>query len=394
MEPGARPLGHLGARRRVSVSPGAHLGDWSGVDVLVTGSTGFKGAWLSAWLARKGARVTGAALPPPSGPSLFGQLDLARVIDQRLGDIRDPAFLEGVVASCRPRVVLHLAAQAIVRASYADPVATFATNVLGTAHLLEALRRAKQACAVVVVTSDKCYENVGWERGYRESDPMGGHDPYSASKGCAELLTSSWRRSFWPPARLAEHGVALASARAGNVVGPGDWARDRILPDAVRALAQGEPVPVRNPGATRPWQHVLEALGGYLALATRLRGPDPAPWCEGWNFGPRLEDARPVRDLVDGFCAAWGGGAGWKDHSSPGAPHEAPFLRLSIEKAADRLGWHPAWHFEQTVQRTAVGYKALLAAGTNVDLARAVVHGALEDYEVQAAKVGDTRAAR
>jgi CDP-glucose 4,6-dehydratase len=279
-------------------------GRFAGAPVLVTGSTGFKGAWLCAWLARLGARVSGAALAPTT-PSLFDALDLRATTSQHDGDIRDPAFLERVVAREQPRVVLHLAAQALVRASYDDPVGTFATNVQGTVHLLEAVRRAGRPCAVLVVTSDKCYENVGWEHGYRETDGLGGHDPYSASKACAELVAQSYRRAFFAPAKLAQHQVAIASARAGNVIGPGDWAKDRIVPDAVRALSAGQPLQVRAPRSTRPWQHVLDALSGYLALTALLLGPDAAGWAEAWNFGPTAEDARPVRSLADAFCQAW-----------------------------------------------------------------------------------------
>ncbi len=330
---------------------------YRGAEVLVTGSTGFKGSWLCWWLHLLGARVTGAALPPPTDPSLFERAALREVIDQREGDVRDPAFLRDLVAERRPSVVFHLAAQPIVRESYEDPAGTFATNVMGTVHLLEAVRAAGRPCAVVVVTSDKCYENVGWEHGYRETDALGGHDPYSASKACAELVAQSYRRSFFAPARLSSHGVAVASARAGNVIGPGDWARDRIVPDIVRALLAREPVRVRSPRATRPWQHVLDALSGYLLLGQRLLGGEAAA-CEGWNFGPSIESNRPVRDLVTAAIGALGEGS-WEDVSGGAAPHEAHALHLSTDKAAVRLGWRPAWGFDEAVARTCAGYRAL-----------------------------------
>lgn len=361
-------------------------GRLAGAPVLVTGSTGFKGAWLCAWLARLGARVSGAALPPDA-PSLFDALDLRARVAQHDGDIRDPAFLERVVATEQPRVVLHLAAQALVRASYDDPAGTFATNVQGTVHLLEAVRRAGRPCAVLVVTSDKCYENLGWEHGYRETDALGGHDPYSASKACAELVAQSYRRAFFAPARLDRHQVALASARAGNVIGPGDWAKDRIIPDAVRALSAGQALQVRAPRSTRPWQHVLDALSGYLALAAKLLGPDAAGWTEAWNFGPTAEDARPVRAVADAFCGAWGAGARWEDRSDPAAPHEAAVLRLSSDKAVLRLGWRPAWGFDEAVRRTAAGYRALLGARDAI-AARGVVEAELEAYEQAALRAG------
>ncbi len=335
---------------------------YAGRRVLVTGHTGFKGGWLTLWLADLGAEVTGYALPPDTTPALFGEVGLERRCHSLIGDVRDARRLAEVVADLRPEVIFHLAAQPLVRRSYQEPVETIATNVLGTAHLLDAVRRAARPCAVVVVTSDKCYENREWPYGYREDEPLGGHDVYSMSKGAAELVTSSYRRSFFPPARLGEHGVAVASARAGNVIGGGDWARDRIVPDAISALMAGRPIPVRNPDAVRPWQHVLEPLGGYLLLGARLLGGGAtvegrAAACEPWNFGPRAEDARTVREVAEGLIAGWGSGS-WEDRRDPAASHEAGLLRLSIEKAQARLGWAPRWGFGETVRRTIDWYRA------------------------------------
>jgi len=344
---------------------------YAGRRVLLTGHTGFKGTWLSLWLRELGADVTGYALAPDTRPSLFEAVGAAAALRSVIADVRDRSALRAVVAESRPDVVFHLAAQPLVRVSYEQPVETLDVNVLGTAHLLEAVRLARRPCAVVVVTSDKCYENRERLHGYREDEPLGGHDVYSMSKGAAELVTASWRRSFFPPARLLDHGVALASARAGNVVGGGDWAADRIVPDCVRALSAGVPVPVRNPAAVRPWQHVLEPLGGYLLLGARLAGaggPRAADICDAWNFGPRFEDARPVRDVVEGMIRGWGSGS-WQDRSDPAAPHEAGILRLSIEKAQGRLGWGPRWSFDETFRRTAEWYRAHHAGASAADLA-------------------------
>ena len=353
---------------------------YEGKRVLLTGHTGFKGSWLALWLSELGAEVTGYALAPDTRPSLFEVAGVQKLLRHVVADVRDGERLEAVVAEARPEIAFHMAAQPLVRLSYEQPVETVETNVLGTAHLLEAIRAAGRPCAVVVVTSDKCYENRERLHGYREDEPMGGHDVYSMSKGAAELLVSSWRRSFFDPARLAAHGVAIASARAGNVVGGGDWARDRIVPDAIQALSAGEPVPVRNPAAVRPWQHVLEPLGGYLLLGARLSAPaaEAAPFCEAWNFGPRFEDARPVREVVEALIATWGSGR-WEDRHDPQAPHEAGVLRLAIDKAQARLGWGPRWRFAETFRRTAEWYRAFhqgAGAAALADLCR----GQVRDY--------------
>jgi CDP-glucose 4,6-dehydratase len=322
--------------------------------VLITGNTGFKGAWLSLWLSRLGASVHGFALDPATTPSLFALADGCGA-DTRRGDVRDPAALHACVRAVRPRIVFHMAAQSLVRPSYDDPVGTYATNVMGTVHLLEAVRQAACARAVVVVTSDKCYENREWPYAYREIEPMGGHDPYSSSKGCAELVTAAYRRSFFGPGQACR----IASARAGNVIGGGDWASDRLVPDAVRAFSAGRPVPIRSPGAIRPWQHVLEPLAGYIRLAERLAAADGDSLAEGWNFGPGDDDCRPVSSIVEHLASRWGRGAAWS--ASPGPhPHEAFHLKVDASKARAFLGWKPRLRLDDTLDWTLDWYRAQL----------------------------------
>jgi CDP-glucose 4,6-dehydratase len=333
---------------------------YAGKRVLLTGHTGFKGGWLTLWLRSLGAEVTGYALAPDPMPSLFEAAAVEAACRHVVADVRDLPRLRTVLRETRPDYVFHLAAQPLVRLSYEQPLETIQTNILGTTHVLEALRLEARPCAVVVVTSDKCYENRERHAGYREDEAMGGHDVYSMSKGAAELVVSSYRRSFFHPAKLGSHGVAVATARAGNVVGGGDWAKDRIVPDCIGSLAAGRPIPVRNPVAVRPWQHVLEPLGGYLLLGARLAGvgaEDRSAYCEAWNFGPELEDARTVREVVEALIKSWGGGA-WEDRHDPRAPHEAGLLRLEIEKARTRLGWQPRWRFDETFRRTVAWYRA------------------------------------
>jgi CDP-glucose 4,6-dehydratase len=308
---------------------------WAGRRVLVTGHTGFKGSWLSLWLHHMGAEVTGFALPAPTEPSLFDAARIGELVRHVEGDVRDAAALRRTVELCEPEVIFHLAAQPLVRLSYREPVETYATNVMGTVHLLDAARHVEGVKAIVCVTSDKCYENREWIWPYRESDPMGGHDPYSNSKGCAELVVSAWRSSFF-----ANEGPLLASARAGNVIGGGDWADDRLVPDLIRAMLSGTAPLIRSPASVRPWQHVLEALHGYLMLGERLLAGERA-FAEGWNFGPSDEDARPVSWIVERLQAAWGDGSGKTLSDSGPQPHEATLLRLDSSKARSLLGWRP-----------------------------------------------------
>jgi CDP-glucose 4,6-dehydratase len=321
---------------------------WSGKTVLVTGHTGFKGSWLSLWLQSMGAKVVGFALAPPTQPSLFVTANVAYGMTSIEGDIRDYAAVLAVFKQHRPEIVIHMAAQALVRYSYVNPVETYATNVMGTVHLFEAARQTGGVRAIVNVTSDKCYENREWVWGYRENEPMGGYDPYSSSKGCAELVTSAYRDSFFNPRDYALHGVAVASARAGNVIGGGDWAEGRLIPDIMRAITSGESVRIRNPHAIRPWQHVLEPLSGYLLLAQKLY-QDGVAYAEGWNFGPDDVDAKPVQWIVDQLTEAWGEGASWVLDDG-NHPHEAHYLKLDCSKARSRLNWQPRWHLEETLK--------------------------------------------
>lgn len=333
---------------------------YRGRRVLVTGHTGFKGSWLCEWLLELGAQVTGFSLEPDTEPSLFRQLRLEDRVEHRIGDLRDPAAFANVLQAVRPEVIFHLGAQPLVRRSYEDPVGTFATNVLGTVHLLDALRTYDQPCATIIVTSDKCYENTGRTQGYREEDPLGGHDPYSASKGCAEIVTSSYRRSFFSREAAAESPVRLASARAGNVIGGGDWAADRIIPDCIRHITADEPIPVRNRHAVRPWQHVLEPLGGYLLLASRIHPErDPDGLCrddfDTFNFGPAPSAQRRVEEVVTEVLLHWNGT--WIDQTPENAPHEAAILTLDISKAHRLLDWKPRWSFEATLTETVFWYR-------------------------------------
>lgn len=332
---------------------------WRGKSVFLTGHTGFKGGWLALWLNRMGARVTGYALSPPTTPSLFETAGIADALaGSTIADIRDPERLCAALAEAQAEIVFHLAAQPLVRASYEDPIGTYAVNVMGTVHLLEGIRRCPSVRAAVMVTSDKCYENREWWWGYRENEPMGGFDPYSSSKGCAELVSAAYRRSFFADGR-----VALASARAGNVIGGGDWAADRLLPDLVRAFGQGQPLTLRNPGAIRPWQHVLEPLAGYLLLAERLVGEGES-YAGGWNFGPRDEDARTVREVVSEAARLWGEGALWQvDADATAQPHEARTLKLDCSLARGRLGWAPRLDLDVALAWALDWYRTQRAGG-------------------------------
>ena len=328
---------------------------WRGKRVLLTGHTGFKGAWLATWLGQMGAEVCGFALAPATTPSLFELLRLNDRVDSRIGDLRDPKSIDDVVASFRPEIVLHLAAQALVHESYVRPAETFATNTMGLIHLFEAVRRQTGVRVVVNVTSDKCYENREWEWAYRETEAMGGSDPYSASKGCAELITASWRRSFF-----SKTGQSLASARAGNVIGGGDWSPDRLVPDCLRAFGAGEPVLIRSPRATRPWQHVLEPVSGYLMLAERLWA-DGSEFADGWNFGPSDDDAIPVADVVGRLATLWGHNARW-EIDAHAHNKEAMLLKVDASKARLHLKWRPKLSVNAALEWT-VDWQKRLAAG-------------------------------
>ncbi len=323
---------------------------WRGKRVLLTGHTGFKGSWAALWLGHLGAEVTGLALDPPSTPNLYtlvgGPKDDLRV------DIRDSDAVLKVAERLKPEIVIHMAAQALVRTSYGDPVATYATNVMGTVNLLEAIRRVGGTRVIVNITSDKCYENREWLWAYREDEPFGGHDPYSSSKGCAELVTSAYRRSYF----TAPEATVLASARAGNVIGGGDWAIDRIVPDCIRAFTAGRPVAVRNPRAVRPWQHVLEPISGYLLLAEQMWEQGQAV-AEGWNFAPAEDSAKPVSYIVDELARLWGPGAKWHQIDTM-QPHEVGYLKIDASKARARLGWSSRFYLDTALDWTVDWYLA------------------------------------
>jgi CDP-glucose 4,6-dehydratase len=328
---------------------------WQGKRVFLTGHTGFKGSWLSLWLQQLGADVTGYALAP-GNPSLFETAHVAQRMHSIIGDLRDADKLKQAMSDARPEIVIHMAAQALVRYSYVNPVETYATNVMGLVHMFEAVRATSSVKSIVNVTSDKCYENKEWPWGYRENEPMGGYDPYSNSKGCAELVSASYRNSFFNPEKYAEHGIALATARAGNVIGGGDWAEDRLIPDMLRAIGRGEPVLIRSPHAIRPWQHVLEPLSGYLLLAEKLYNNGPV-YGEGWNFGPQESDAKPVEWIIEKMTKLWGQGASWTLDKNP-QPHEATYLKLDCSKAHARLDWHPRWSIGQAIENIVEWHKA------------------------------------
>ncbi len=371
--------------------------------VWLSGHTGFKGAWLAQWLLELGADVHGFALEPATRPALFNQLGLAGQLHHRIADVRDPAAVRKSIAKVQPDFVFHLAAQPLVRLSYEQPVETYQTNVLGTIHVLEALRNLQKPCAAVLITTDKCYENREWLHSYREEDPLGGHDPYSSSKAAAEIAISAWRRSFFK-----KHPVKIASARAGNVIGGGDWAKDRIVPDCIRALQKKRPIAVRHPNATRPWQHVLEPLSGYLWLAARLRMENRgrrtedggqrdsrpssvishqssviSPLASAFNFGPAHEANRTVGELVAEVLKHWPGR--WENKSDPRAVHEAGLLQLSTDKAHALLDWSPVWPFPAAVERTVAWYRETAADPRS---ARARAGRQIEQYQADASRAG------
>jgi CDP-glucose 4,6-dehydratase len=348
---------------------------WKSRRVFLTGHTGFKGSWLSLWLDALGAEVTGYALDPPTQPSLFEQAKVAGTLHSIIADMRDFPRLTSAIAECRPDVVIHMAAQSVVRRGYENPIETYSSNVMGTVHLLEALRQLGQPCVVVNITSDKCYENSEWVWGYRENDPLGGHDPYSNSKACAELVTSAFRDSYFHAENPGRVRVAVASARAGNVIGGGDWTSDQLVPDLLRAFLAGEPCPIRSPSATRPWQFVLEPLRGYLLLAERL-AKDAGPFQSAWNFGPADGDAKPVSWIADELVRLWGNRAAWSNDAGL-HPREARFLKLDTSKARACLDWHPVLALELALDWIVEWYRAFQAGD---DLQR-ITRRQIERYE-------------
>jgi CDP-glucose 4,6-dehydratase len=325
---------------------------WQGKRVFLTGHTGFKGSWLTLWLVSLGAKVKGYALSPPTMPSLFNEAKIDSIIDSQIGDIRNQDALHNSMTIFNPDILIHMAAQPLVRHSYDAPIETYEVNVIGTAKVLEVARSCSNLKAIVNITTDKCYENDGRSQGYKENDPMGGYDPYSSSKGCAELVTSSYRRSF-----LQDQGIGLASVRAGNVIGGGDWANDRLIPDILRSFEKSETVVIRNPKATRPWQHVLEPLSGYLVLAQKLY-QNPKEYAEGWNFGPNEQDVKPVDWILDKMISKWPNPSWELDQNSN--PHEAGFLKLDITKAKSKLGWNPLWSLSDTLEKIVHWHQAWL----------------------------------
>jgi CDP-glucose 4,6-dehydratase len=341
---------------------------WQGKRVFLTGHTGFKGGWLALWLNSLGAIVKGYALDPPTMPSLFNEAKIDTVIDSQIGDIRDLELFKKSITDFNPDILIHMAAQPLVRYSYAAPVETYETNVMGTVNVLESARACKNLKAIINITTDKCYENDGRSQGYKEDDPMGGYDPYSSSKGCAELVASAYRCSF-----LQDQGIGVASVRAGNVIGGGDWADDRLIPDILRSFEKNEPVVIRNPKATRPWQHVLEPLSGYLILAQKLY-KNQEEYAEGWNFGPNEQDVKPVDWILDKMISKWPSSSWELDQNSN--LHEAVFLKLDIAKAESKLGWQPVWELSHTLEKIIGWHRAWL----NKEDMQAICLAEIEEY--------------
>jgi CDP-glucose 4,6-dehydratase len=345
---------------------------WQGRRVFLTGHTGFKGCWLALWLAKLGVQVRGYALDPATEPNMFDVAAVGNALDEVRGDILDRTSLEASMTEFAPEVVFHLAAQSLVRRSYSDPLATFASNVMGTAHVLEAVRKTPTVRAVVSVTTDKCYENKEWVWPYREIDPLGGHDPYSSSKACAEMVCASYRSSFFPADRLDQHHVALATARAGNVIGGGDWSPDRLVPDLIRGFLKNEPVLIRRPKAIRPWQHVLEPLHGYIHLAEKLL-EQKAQFASAFNFGPGDDNAWPVERIATKVAKRWGKGAAWTQDRDPGI-HEAAQLRLDSSKARSELNWQSHLGIETALEWTVDWYRAWQDGQAMQDFTLAQIH--------------------
>ena len=342
---------------------------WQDKKVFLTGHTGFKGGWLSLWLSSMGARVTAFAIEPNTSPSFFRTCRVEELLEKsHFGDIRDLQLLQAAMQEAQPEIVIHMAAQPLVRYSYNHPVETYATNVMGTVHVLECIRLLNTVKSAVMVTSDKCYENKEWVWGYRENEPMGGHDPYSNSKGCAELVTSAYRASYF----TKERSVAIASARAGNVIGGGDWSEDRLIPDAIKAFENNQALIIRNPLATRPWQHVLEPLSGYLILAQSLY-EDGNAFASGWNFGPKEDDVRSVQSLVELLIEKWGNSVSWKLQKNA-QPHEAQALQLDCSKARQYLGWVPRWSLEQAIEKITDWQRAFQSQKNMQDFSLQQIH--------------------
>lgn len=350
---------------------------WQGKRVFITGHTGFKGSWVSIWLHQLGANVAGYALEPPSQPSLFKICNIDRFITSIIGDVKDAASLSAAMQNTQPEIVIHMAAQPLVRASYEIPAETFATNVMGTVNLLEAVRSCESVKAVVNVTTDKCYENKEWFWGYRENESLGGYDPYSSSKACSELVTSAYRNSYFNQKDFTTHKVALASARAGNVIGGGDWAEDRLIPDCINALVKGESIIIRNPHAIRPWQHVLEPLGGYLTLIQHLYEYGYS-YAESWNFGPNEADAKPVKWIVENLCKLWGKTTDYQIVQVENQFHEANYLKLDCAKANVRLNWRPQWNLEVALRKIVDWMKAYEAHEDMLDICRKQIQEYME----------------
>lgn len=349
---------------------------WSGKRIFLTGHTGFKGAWLSLWLTSMGAKVTGYSLPPATSPNLFGILGIGELIEYSdIADIRNLDNLSASIKSANPEIVIHMAAQPLVRYSYENPIETYTTNVMGTVNLLESLRKVKSVRATVIVTTDKCYENKEWVWGYRENEPMGGYDPYSSSKGCAELATASYRNSFFSSEKYIQHQNGIATARAGNVIGGGDWSLDRLIPDAIKAFESKQSLMIRNPMATRPWQHVLEPLSGYLILAQALYEDGPE-FATGWNFGPSDRDVRSVQEIIELLIKHWKLPAAW-ERDGDEIFHEANCLKLDCSKAKAQLGWEPRWGVEIAVEKIASWHKAYVQ---NMDM-RKISLAQIESFE-------------
>lgn len=344
---------------------------WKNKKVLITGHTGFKGSWLSIWLQNMGANVIGYSLPPSTKPNMFEVANVSAGMESIAGDVRDIEQVTAIVLKYQPEIIIHMAAQSLVRYSYSNPVETYATNVMGTVNILDAARHVKCAKVVIVVTSDKCYENKEWLWGYRENDPMGGHDPYSSSKGCAELVTSAYRSSFFPEKDYKTHGVAVSSVRAGNVIGGGDWSEDRLIPDIMKAFMDKRIVKIRNPNSIRPWQYVLEPLRGYLALAERL-WVHGTGFAEAWNFGPKGEDVRPVSWIIESLSEQWREDARWELDSTQ-QPHEARHLKLDCSKAQSLLGWKPRLDLSTTLQWIVAWYRGYQQKKNMRDLTEAEI---------------------